>query len=204
MDRRLILLGLIVLAIVAGLYVQNSGQQGDYTKIVVIHMTVTDGSVTPRSVDIRYGHPPETGLRSGTFLGELVTSDRKVVRSFTVWDPRVQLGDAVVDDGNGSIRSFMTMSSSSDLQLVLPYAGEEAGFQLSDRATGRILASANLSDASAAFSKTYPADPVIQARTEGSIRLPQDIQNLVASAGVVPFLLLGVVFLLMIRGKGKP
>jgi len=204
MDRRPVLLGLLVLAVVAGLYVLNSGQQGDYSKVLVIHMTVTDASVTTRSVDMRYGHPPEISLRSGTFLGELVNADGRTVRTFTVWDPRVQLGDAVVDDGNGSIRSFMTGSSSSDLQLVLPYTGEEAGFRLSDRATGRILASANLSDAAGTFSKTYPEDPVVRARTEGSIQLPKDIPNLVAGAGVVLFLLLGVVLLLMIRGKGKP
>jgi hypothetical protein len=203
MDRRLVLLGLIVLAIVAGVYFLNSGQQGDYSKVLVIHMTVKDGSVTTRSVDIRYGHPPETGLRSGTFLGELVAADGNVVRTFTVWDPRIQLGDAVVDDGNGSIRSFMTRSSSSDLHLVLPYTGQEAGFRLSDRASGRILAAANLSDAAAAFSKTYPADPSRPAGNAGQFRLPQDAQALVAGVGIVLFLLLAVVFLLMIRGKKK-
>jgi hypothetical protein len=203
MDRRLVLPGLIVLAIVAGAYFLNSGQQGDYSKVLVIHMTVTDGSVTNQSVDIRYGHPPATGLRSGTLLGELVAADGNVVRTFTVWDPGIQLGDAVVDDGNGNIRSFMTTSRSADLHLVLPYTGEEAGFRLSDRSSGRMLASANLSDAAAAFSKTYPADPARSAGNTGQFRLPQDAEALVAGVGIVLFLLLAVVFFLMIRGKKR-
>ena len=204
MDRRLVFLGLLILAVVAGLYFLNSGPQGDYSKVLVIHMTVTDGSVTNQSVDIRYGHPPATGFRSGTFLGELVAADGNVVRSFTVWDPGIQLGDAVTDDGNGSIRSFMTRSSTSDLHLVLPYTGEEAGFRLSDRATGRMLASANLSYAAATFSKTYPADPVVVGVRDGSpIRLPKDPQVLILATGIILMLALATMGFMMTRGRRK-
>jgi hypothetical protein len=203
-NRRHIGAVFILLALAAGAYVlvTGTGGSGDYARVLVLDMTVTDGGVSPPSAEIRYGHPPATDLRAGTLTGTLVTADGRTVRSFSVWDPRVQLGDTVTDNGEERLSGFMTTGRSAPLHLVLPYTGEEAGFRLAEKTTGRTLAKANLSDAAAAFAETYPQDPAVVAAREGSrIPLPKDPQVLMAEVGVVLFLALVLLSITMVRKK---
>ena len=209
MDRRMIAAAAILVTLAAaGIYSFTAGgngsPQGDYAKVLVLDMNITDGHVSAPEAAIRYGHPPATTLRAGSLTGTLFSADGRPVRTFTIWDPRVQIGDAVPDDGQGTISGVLRTDTSATLHLVLPYTGEEAGFRLTEKATGTPLAEANLSDAAASFAEAYPQDPAVAAaREQGRFRFPQDPQVLVLGTGILLFLALVLAGFVMAKGRGK-
>jgi hypothetical protein len=155
---------LIICAILAAsflLYSLYGEGQGDLSKVLVINMHIGTTGVTENFIDLRYGHPPQTGLSSGTFSGRLLSAEGQTVQEFAIWDPRMQLGDEVIDDGQGGevLKGAMVHLPEADLLLTLPYTGVEEQFELRDRASGRLMKSANLSAAITSFSQTYPSDP---------------------------------------------
>jgi len=158
---RILLIVCAILAASAILYTLYGGEHGDYTKVLIINMHIGTNGVTEDYVGLRYGHPPQAGLSSGNFSGRLLSADGRVVREFGIWDPRIQMGDEVVDDGQGGevLRGATVYSPEADLLLTLPYTGVEELFELHDRTTGTRLTSVNLSAAITSFSQIYPEDP---------------------------------------------
>jgi hypothetical protein len=174
--RWILLIACAVLAAGVMLYTLYGGEQGDFTKVLVINLHIGTNGVTEKSVDLRYGHAPQIGLRSGTFSGRLLSADGRTVREFDIWDPRIQLGDEVVDDGQGGelLRGAIIHSPEADLLLTLPYTGEEEQFELRDRNTGSTIKSVNLSAAITSFSQTYPSDPAGPGVVQSQQGIPTD------------------------------
>jgi hypothetical protein len=159
---RWILVLVCAILLAGGLFYALSGEgEGDLSKILVISLHIGTNGVTENSVGLRYGHPPQAGLGTGNLSGRLLTSDGRTVQEFALWDPRMQMGDEVVDNGQGGevLRGDIVQSPEADLLLTLPYTGVEEQFELRDRASGRMMKSVDLSAAVTNFSQTYPSDP---------------------------------------------
>ncbi|MDP3396891.1 MAG: hypothetical protein Q8S57_09555 [Methanoregula sp.] len=201
MDKRWWILLLVCAILAAGvlLYAFNGEEQGDFTKVLVIKLHIGQNGVREDLVSLRYGHPPEIGLRSGSFSGRLLSADGKTVKEFAIWDPRIQLGDMVIDDGHGGemLSGAKVQSPEADLLLTLPYTGVEERFELHDRSSGRLIKSVNLSSAITSFSQTYPSDPdgprIVSAQ--------QGLPLITMIAGGAIFFLLVLVVLMMVRKR---
>jgi hypothetical protein len=159
--RWVLVFACVILAAGGLLYAISSGGEGDLAKVLVIKLHIGTNGVTEEYAGLRYGHPPRLGLSSGTFSGRLLSSEGKTVQEFGLWDPRMQMGDEVIDDGQGgeALRGAITYSPEADLLITLPYTGVEEQFELHDRASGRLIKSVDLSAAVTNFSQTYPDDP---------------------------------------------
>lgn len=202
MDRRILLIVAALVVLAAGLYLFLPGPQGDYSKVLILRMHLTDGTVRGESAEVRYGHPQETSYRSGPLEGKLLTAEGKVTKEFSLWDPSVQLGDAVETDANGSevFRSVTVVSRENDLLLVLPYSGEEKSFALSDKRTGRSLTTMDLTAAGDTFKKTYPADPGSPVKNQTLLPALEG-SSVTIVIGVVLVLLLGIMVVSMLRRR---
>jgi hypothetical protein len=198
-NRWILLFVCAILAASGLLYVLYGGEQGDFTKVLVIKLHIGTNGVREDFVGLRYGHPPEPGLRSGTFSGTLLSADGRTVKEFSLWDPRIQLGDEIVDDGQGGERlsGAMVRLPEADLLLTLPYTGVEEKFELHDRTSGKLMKSVNLSSAITSFKQTYPSDPdgprVVQPQ--------QGIPFITIAAGIVLFTLMILVVVMMMRRR---
>jgi hypothetical protein len=201
MSKRWWILLLVCAILAAGvlLSVFNGGEQGDFTKVLVIKLHIGTNGVKEDFVSLRYGHPPESSLRSGSFSGRLLSADGGTVKEFAIWDPRTQLGDRVIDDGQGGemLSGGKVQSPEADLLLTLPYTGVEEQFELHDRASGRLITSVNLSSAITTFTQTYPSDPdgprIVSAQ--------QGIPLITMIAGGAVFFLLVLVVFMMVRKR---
>lgn len=139
----------------------SAAEQEDYSKIVVISLAIDHGTVTEKSVSMRYGHPPNTGLQPGDFAGVLRTSQGKTITSFDIWDPRIQLSDVLTTGENATevLGGREVYSDTADFLIVLPYYHDTMTFDLYDKKTGTLVKSVNLSPAIAEFTDRYPRDP---------------------------------------------
>ncbi|MFA6225672.1 MAG: hypothetical protein WC620_05695 [Methanoregula sp.] len=174
------------------LYFLYGGEQGDLSKVLVINLHIGTNGVKENFVGLRYGHPPQACLSSGTLSGRLLSADGKTAQEFILWDPCMQMGDEVVDDGQGGqvIRGATSHSSEADLLLTLPYTGGEEQFELRDRASGRLMKSVSLSATVTNFSQTYPEDPSVVGNNQ-----PQGVlSGNIVMAGVFFALFVLVVF----------
>jgi hypothetical protein len=191
--------GLIFLVFLHGSGFINGSEPADYSKIIVMHLTINGNHITEKSVEMRYGHPPNLELRSGDFKGILKSSDGSILREFDVWDPRYQLGDVLEKDNNSSnyLSGYLDHSDNADITLILPYYEKQKTFELYDKKTGVLLKNVNMSAAITKFQTIYPKDPggtsVPNFQPEGSV--------IYLITGVVLFLLLIGIILTMIRKK---
>jgi hypothetical protein len=148
---------------------------------------------------MQYGHPPDLGIESGNILGSLKTIDGTIIREFSLSDPRVQLGDAIVENNgtNVSITGSAYYSDSADFTLVMPYYQNQMTLDLTDKNTGRLLKSVNFSQAIERFQREYPDDP-------GGLpvyQLPEIGSTLYLVAGIGLSVLLLITILMMARRK---
>jgi hypothetical protein len=197
--RRFFIVGLIFLVVLQGTGVARGADPTDYSKIIIMNLSVEGNSITEKSVEMRYGHPPNLELRSGDFQGILKSSDGSTIREFNVWDPRNQLGDVLENDCNTTsfLSGFLEHSDNADLTLILPYYEKQMTLELIDKKSGLLLKSVNMSAAITKFQTTYPKDP-------GGIPIPQfqfEGSTVYLIIGVVLSLLLMAMILTMIRKK---
>jgi hypothetical protein len=197
MKIRALVYGILLIGL---LIVPAHGYPGeDYTKILVLHLNFSHDQINEQSVEMQYGHPPDLGIESGNILGSLKTIDGTIIREFSLSDPRVQLGDAIVENNgtNVSITGSAYYSDSADFTLVMPYYQNQMTLDLTDKNTGRLLKSVNFSQAIERFRRVYPDDPggtpVYQFPVEGS--------TLYLVAGIGLSVLLLITILMMARRK---
>lgn len=155
-------LGLLLICLFLTGQVCGAYPQEDYSKVLILHLNFSNGTVNEQSVEMQYGHPPDLGAQAGDIEGSLRTSGGGVIREFELWDPGYQLGDAVVSTGNGtnlSLAGAVNHSDTADFTLVMPYYKDQMTLDLTDRRTGKVLRSVNFSDAIDRFRATYPGDP---------------------------------------------
>jgi len=197
--KRFVFAGLIFLVLLQGIGFASADDSPDYSKIVVVHLNINKSSITEKSVEMRYGHPPNIEGRSGDFRGTLKSTDGSTIREFTLWDPRYQLGDVLEKDNESSnyLSGYLTYSDNADLVLILPYYENQMTFELHDKKTGTLLKKVNMSQAITKFQSNYPKDP-------GSVSvLPIQFDKsviYVITGVVISILIIGMI-LAMVRKK---
>jgi len=197
--KRLLITTLIILVLLQGYGLVNAAEPADYSKIVVMHLNISEGRVTEKSVEMVYGHAPNPGRQSGDFKGMLKTSGGATLREFDIWDARYQLGDVLENNNESSVymTGYLVYSDDADFTLILPYQEDQMNFELYDKKSGNLLKSINTSPAILQFQSTYPKE-------NGGISysLPQidaPLVNLII--GIVLSLLLMGTILSMMRKK---
>jgi hypothetical protein len=181
---------LVLLVILQGTGIAAAQDQPDYSKIVIVNLNISKSGFTEKSVEMRYGHPPNLETRYGDFKGMLKSSDGSTIREFDLWDPRYQLGD-VLEKGNESsdyLTGYLTYSDNADMTLILPYYQNQTTFELIDKKTGVMLKEVNMSHAIKKFQSAYPKDPE-------SVSIPP-----IRIDSAVIYLIIGIILSILIIG----
>ena len=181
---------LIFLVILQGTGIAAAQGQPDYSKIVIVNLNISKSGFTEKSVEMRYGHPPNLETRYGDFKGMIKSGDGSTIREFDLWDPRYQLGDVLEKDNESSdyLSGYLTYSDNADLTLVLPYSENQTMFEVIDKKTGVVLKEVNMSHAIKKFQSAYPKDP-------DSVSIPP-----IKIDRSVIFLIIGIVLSILIIG----
>ena len=88
--------------ILSGLTGSGAADSVQYDKSMSISMNIDEGGkITVKSVEIYYGSAPHLFPMQEGFKGELIAADGAMKKRFTVWDPRIQFGDAFINDAQG-------------------------------------------------------------------------------------------------------
>ena len=159
--KHFVIAALIFLIILQGIGLTAAQDPPDYSKIVIVSLNISNSGVTEKSVDMRYGHPPNLETRNGDFRGIIKSSDGSTIREFDLWDPRYQTGGCSRkrhDDSSDYLYGYLWYSDNADLTLILPYYENQMTFELLDKKTGILLKDVNMSQAIKKFHSTYPKD----------------------------------------------
>jgi len=137
-----------------------TGEPAQYDKSVSISLHIDNGKITPLSTELYYGSAPHLFPMQGDFKGELVAADGSIVTTFTVWDPRIQFGDAIIDDGNGQqLQGVLDRQNSADFVVTFPFEPDVTEFRLYNSADGTLLSSVSLQPVIDSFFASNPRDP---------------------------------------------
>ena len=138
----------------------SSAEPARYDKHVSIHLTVEDGKMSVTDTKIAYGTSPNILPVQQGFNAELVAPDGTVKKTFPVPDPRIQIGDSLVE-GDGGLRLVGAgeRRNPADFVISFPYDPEVALFRLKDPAQGTVLTSVDLQPRISEFFQLYPLDP---------------------------------------------
>jgi hypothetical protein len=197
--KRFVFACLIFLVLLQGIWFVSADDSPDYSKIVVVHLNINKSSITEKSVEMRYGHPPNIEGRNGDFKGTLKSADGSTIREFTLWDPRYQLGDVLEKDNesSGYLSGYLTYSDNADLVLILPYYENQMTFELNDKKTGTLLKKVNMSQAITKFQSNYPKDP--GSVSVSPIQFDKSVVYVITGV-VISILIIGMI-LSMVRKK---
>jgi hypothetical protein len=159
--KRLLITTLIILVLLQGYGLAGAAEPADYSKIIIMHLNISEGRVTEKSVEMVYGHAPNPGLQSGDFKGIVKTSGGATLKEFDIWDARYQLGDVQENNNESSsnLTGYLAYTDSADFTLILPYQEDQINFELYDKKSGTLLKSVNMSPAISQFQFTYPKEP---------------------------------------------
>jgi CheY-like chemotaxis protein len=147
----------LILSSLTGVVAADSAQ---YDKCVSIHLNIDNGKITTKSTEIYYGSAPHLFPMQEGFKAELVAADGSTVKTFTVWDPRIQFGDVIVSNSNGpQIHGVLDRQNTVDSVVTFPFDREVTEFRLYNSAEGTLLASVNLKPQIDSFFASYPNDP---------------------------------------------
>jgi hypothetical protein len=101
--------------------------------LLELHLSPSD--VTEKTVQIVYDASPALTGSHGELKGRILTAEGTIIHEISLWDPRIQFGEDVVVDQNGTVVSFMGVESreaEADLVAMLPYSVDANRFELSD------------------------------------------------------------------------
>jgi hypothetical protein len=143
-----ILMAVIALLLVVPAAV-SAADTGTCTRSYFVHLHLAPGGVTEEAVLIVYDASPAANASSGDLEGRLLSSDGSILLLLSLWDPRVQFGEDIVADANGTVLSVSGVQkreSEADLVVTLPYLEDAGAFELYD-AQGRLLHTVDLSAA---------------------------------------------------------
>ena len=147
----------LILSSITGVVAVDAAQ---YDKSVSIHLNIDNGKITTKSTEIYYGSAPNLFPMQEGFKAELVAADGSIVKTFTVWDPRVQFGDVIVGNpDNPQIQGVVYRQDSVDFVVTFPFDREITEFRLYNPAEGTLLASVSLQPQIDSFFASYPNDP---------------------------------------------
>jgi len=150
---------IVLCLILVGLTGISAADPVQYDKSVSIHLNIDNGVVTTGSVKIFYGSAPNLFPATEGFKGELLAADGSVVKTFTLWDPRIQFGDGIVTDSEGSrIQPIVDRQNSANFVVIFPFDRTVTGFRLYTQ-DGALLTSVDLEPQLDSFFASYPGDP---------------------------------------------
>jgi len=164
---------LIICFIMAGLTGSVATGDGPYDKSVTVSLHIDHGTILVTSMDIRYGSAPNYFPMQGDFRGELVAADGSVVKTFSVWDPRIQFGDEVAGSpADPTLRGVVDRRDIADTVVIFPFYPQVTGFRLYNAAEGTLLASVDMKPRIDRFFAAYPNDPENPALYESAAVSP--------------------------------
>ena len=184
--------GLLIVAFSIG---SVAAQYDDQTKIIFITLNINKGIVSEKSVEVRYGHPPNLGLQKGNFTATLRARDGTALFAFDIWDPRSQFEDHEVMEDNETCNLMGSMwhTDNVDIPLIIPYDKDIRTLELTDRTSRTLLISVNVTPAMNLFHARFFMDPA-------ELRDPlADTQNIFLFAGSVLAVVLMVILIRLVR-----
>jgi two-component system OmpR family response regulator len=167
----------------------------DYEKILVIRLDYHDGVYREADQYMRYGTPPNLNILSGNLKGVVLDTNRQVIRTFSLREPGIAVGDSpeTTSRGTPSLQGYVEKSDSGEFIITLPYLQNIQAFNLYD-ASGASLISVDLSSSQSAFCTVYPDDPdclccIQQAKesVQGS-KISSQLTAFLAFARALPFI----------------
>jgi hypothetical protein len=111
-------------------YMFNNWPSGR-TKGVLLYFKMNQGVMTPLSSEVVDSHP-DLGMQYAKFMGEAVSASDEMLKSFGIWDPRIELGDEAVIKDNVIFH------------VILPFYDNLKTFRITDVETGEPLVSVDL------------------------------------------------------------
>jgi two-component system, OmpR family, response regulator len=158
--RWIVILGLaIILAGILCTPVAGAEPLPVYEKNLQIHLNYHDNVYSVSSMEVRYGKSPNLNIRSGNLKGEILDTDGKVLKSFSLQDPGVAYGDILGPPGDDSLIGYTQVPASGEMFVTIPYLQGMQKFSLSDSRDGTLLVSASLNPPIASFCTDYSNDP---------------------------------------------
>jgi hypothetical protein len=127
----------IIIVILLLVSVATASAVTECSKSYLIQIELTPTGATEKLTQVVWGSAPVINSSSGELRGELLAKDGSSLSSFWLWDPRVQMGEHVVIDRNGTVvkaEGTTSRYSRGDLVVQLPYSTNAATFRLSDAA----------------------------------------------------------------------
>jgi CheY-like chemotaxis protein len=138
----------------------SSAEPAQYDKRVSIYLTVDNGGMRVTDTRIAYGTSANLLPMQQGFNAELVAADGTVKKTFPVWDPRIQIGDSLVEGDEGlRLVGAGERRNSADFVVSFPYDPKVTLFRLTDPARGTVLTSVDLQPRISEFFQLYPLDP---------------------------------------------
>jgi len=151
---------IFICLILSGLTGVVTADPAQYDKSISITMHIDNGKITTKSTQIYYGSAPHLFPIQDGFKGELIAADGSIVKTFTVWDPRVQFGDVIAGGSDDPrIQGILTRQNSADFVVIIPFYREVTEFRLYNPGEGTLLSSVNLKPLVDSFFASYPNDP---------------------------------------------
>lgn len=114
-----------------------------------VQIELTPTGATEKMTQLVWGSAPIINSSAGELRGELLAKDGHTITAFRIWDPRLQLGEHVVMDRNGTAKSSEGTTSrytTGNLVVLLPWSADAGSFRLSD-ASMKPLVTVNLENA---------------------------------------------------------
>jgi hypothetical protein len=142
-------------------YVFNNWPAGS-TKGILIWLNIKDNKITEISSETTDAHP-DIGFEQEHFQVDLLSEDSLLLKSFDLWDPRIQLGEDFVysDDVNFPVR--------------FPWYKNLNKVSISDKFSGELMITVDLTETISDFCEEHSNDPDCKEELEeekSSVRTP--------------------------------
>jgi hypothetical protein len=127
-------------------YVYDNWPVSD-TKGVLIYFNMNNGVITALLSKVVDSHP-DLGLQYPSFMGEMLSSGGQVLKSFGIWDPRIQIGDDA------------EIKENVNFEVIIPFSNALKTFLIKKTDTGEVLVTVDLTAtlSNYCFSTNYQSD----------------------------------------------
>jgi hypothetical protein len=101
------------------------------TKGVLLYFNINNDVITLLSSKVVGSHP-DLGMQYAHFIGEALSSSGELLKSFGIWDPRIELEDTTVIKNN------------VNFHVIIPFYDDVKTFRINDANTGEVLVTVDL------------------------------------------------------------
>lgn len=149
-----------------------SAKSKDTSKIIIVNLNIKNDNVTLLDKNINFSHPPNIGLQPNFFIVKLIATDKKIIKEFGIWDPRLSIGDEIIYYENGTMEFLGGIASYIDdvnFTVTIPFYKNIEMLNLYENETGEELISVYLRDIVLDFCEQNPNDPDCVCKEETPI-----------------------------------